>query len=62
MHSTNSELSDVMEKHLISKAREAERLRSELASAEKRAMAAIVGAGTTANPGNAHVILLLLFL
>ncbi|XP_057789732.1 protein FLC EXPRESSOR-like isoform X2 [Salvia miltiorrhiza] len=56
MQSTNSELSEVMEKHLISMAREAEKLRSELANAEKRAMAAIAGAGTAANPGPGYAI------
>ncbi|KAK6163810.1 hypothetical protein DH2020_000674 [Rehmannia glutinosa] len=50
MHSTNFELSDVMEKHLISMAREAEKLRSELANAEKRAMAAAAAAVSAANP------------
>lgn len=52
MHSTNFELSDVMEKHLISMAREAEKLRYELANADKRAMAAVLGGGAAANPGN----------
>ncbi|KAH6766054.1 hypothetical protein C2S52_017037 [Perilla frutescens var. hirtella] len=56
MHSTNFELDGVMEKHLISMAREAEKLRSELANAEKRAMAAIVGAGAAANPGHGYAI------
>lgn len=59
MHSTNFELSEVMEKHLTSMAREAEKLRSELANAEKRAMAAIVGSGTDANPGNSYGVVLL---
>lgn len=59
MQSTNFELGEVMEKHLISMAREAEKLRTELANAEKRAMAAIVGAGTAANLGNSYEIVLL---
>ncbi|KAL1545028.1 protein FLX-like 1 [Salvia divinorum] len=56
MKSTNFELGEVMEKHLISMVREAEKLRSELANAEKRAMAVIVGAGTSANPGPGYAI------
>ncbi|KAL1552920.1 protein FLX-like 1 isoform X2 [Salvia divinorum] len=56
MQSTYCELSEVMEKHLISMAREAEKLRYELANAEKRAMAAIVGAGGAANPGPGYAI------
>lgn len=59
MHSTNFEVSEVMEKHLISMAREAENLRSELANADKRAMAAVLGAGAAAIPGNSHRIVLL---
>ncbi|XP_042000441.1 protein FLX-like 1 isoform X2 [Salvia splendens] len=57
MQSTHCELSEVMEKHLISMARESENLRSELANAERRAMAAIVGAGAAANSGPGYTIL-----
>ncbi|KAG6409915.1 hypothetical protein SASPL_127957 [Salvia splendens] len=56
MQSTYCELSEVMEKHLISMAREAENLRSELANAERRAMAAIVGAGAATNSGPGYTI------
>lgn len=45
MCSDNFELSQAMEKHMTYLAHEAEKLRFELANAEKRAMAA-------ANPGN----------
>lgn len=56
MHSTNFEVSEVMEKHLITMAREAENLRSELANADKRAMAAVLGAGAAAIPGPGYAI------
>ncbi|XP_047967374.1 protein FLX-like 1 [Salvia hispanica] len=56
MQSTHCELSEVMEKRLISMARESEKLRSELANAERRAMAAIVGAGAAANSGPGYTI------
>ncbi|PIM97661.1 hypothetical protein CDL12_29863 [Handroanthus impetiginosus] len=51
MHSRNFKLSEAMEKHMISMACEAEKLRSELANAGK-AMAA----ATAANSGPGHVI------
>ncbi|XP_047983723.1 protein FLC EXPRESSOR-like [Salvia hispanica] len=54
MKATNSELGEVMEKHLRSMAREAENLHAELA--EKRAMAAGVGSGTSANPAPGHAV------
>ncbi|KAG6436765.1 hypothetical protein SASPL_101667 [Salvia splendens] len=54
MKATNFELGEVMEKHLRSMAREAEKLRAELA--EKRAMAAGVGSGTSANPAPGYAV------
>ncbi|XP_073062156.1 protein FLX-like 1 isoform X2 [Primulina eburnea] len=44
MRAKNYLLSEVMEKHMISMAHEAEKLRSELANAERRAMAAVTSA------------------
>lgn len=60
MRSNNFELSEAMEKHMMSMAREAEKLRLELANAEKRAMVAVVDAVSAANPGNSYKILLFL--
>ncbi|EYU45982.1 hypothetical protein ABFS82_04G084300 [Erythranthe guttata] len=51
MSSNNFEQSEAMEKLMISLAREAEKLRSELANAEQRAMAAAAAAASAANPG-----------
>lgn len=51
MHSTNFELSEAMEKHMISMASEAEKLRSELADAEKRAMAMAAISAVHPGPG-----------
>ncbi|KAI3450315.1 hypothetical protein Pfo_006980 [Paulownia fortunei] len=56
MRSNNFELSETMEKHMISMAREVEKLRSELANAEKRAMAAATAAVSAANPGPGYAI------
>lgn len=44
MHSNNLELSEAMEKHMKSMAQEIDKLRPELANAEKKAMAAAAAA------------------
>uniref|UniRef100_A0A1D1XUF0 Chromosome partition protein Smc n=1 Tax=Anthurium amnicola TaxID=1678845 RepID=A0A1D1XUF0_9ARAE len=49
-HADNLEVSQAMEKNMISMAREVEKLRAELANAEKRARAA-AAAAAAANPG-----------
>ncbi|CAN6469733.1 unnamed protein product [Victoria cruziana] len=50
VHAENMEQSQAMEKNMISMAREVEKLRAELANAEKRALAA-AAAAAAANPG-----------
>lgn len=54
MRAKNYQLSEVMEKHMISMTHEAEKLRSELANAERRAMAAATVAMAAATPGPAY--------
>ncbi|KAL0419236.1 UNVERIFIED_CONTAM: hypothetical protein Sradi_1337100 [Sesamum radiatum] len=56
MQSRNFELSEVMENHMVFLAHEAEKLRFELANAEKRAMAAAAAAVSAANPGPGYAI------
>ncbi|KAL6551577.1 hypothetical protein OROGR_007731 [Orobanche gracilis] len=51
MHSTNSGVSETIEKHMISMASEAEKLRPELANAEKRAMAMAAISAVHPGPG-----------
>lgn len=58
VHAENMEQSQAMEKNMISMAREVEKLRAELANAEKRALAA-AAAAAAANPGNSASILAL---
>ncbi|MQL74916.1 hypothetical protein Taro_007271 [Colocasia esculenta] len=53
-HADNLEVSQAMEKNMISMAREVEKLRAELANAEKRARAA-AAAAAAANPGPGYV-------
>lgn len=52
MCSSNIELCEEMEKHKNTIAGEAEKLRSELANAERRAMTAVVDPVLSANQGN----------
>ncbi|KAL0434965.1 UNVERIFIED_CONTAM: protein FLC EXPRESSOR [Sesamum radiatum] len=56
MQLRNFELNEVMENHMVFLAHEAERLRSELANAEKRAMVAAAAAVSAANPGPGYAI------
>ncbi|KAL0458728.1 UNVERIFIED_CONTAM: protein FLX-like 1 [Sesamum latifolium] len=56
MQLRNFELGEVMENHMVYLAHEAEKLRSELANAEKRAMAATAAAVSAANPGPGYAI------
>ncbi|CAH1414880.1 unnamed protein product [Lactuca virosa] len=53
-HAQNYEHGQVMEKSLLSMAREMEKLRTEMANAEKRARAAAAVAATNQNPGNPY--------
>ncbi|CAI9107052.1 OLC1v1006326C2 [Oldenlandia corymbosa var. corymbosa] len=51
MHASNLEQSEVLDKNVVSMAREIEKLRAELADAEKRAKAAASAAAVPAPPG-----------
>ncbi|CAA0828398.1 Protein FLX-like 1 [Striga hermonthica] len=51
MQTTNFQIDRAMEKHLVAMAREAEKLRSELADAEKRAVAMAAASGLNPGPG-----------
>ncbi|GER45828.1 hypothetical protein STAS_22827 [Striga asiatica] len=51
MQTTNFQIDRAMEKHMVAMAREAEKLRSELADAEKRAMAMAAVSGLNPGPG-----------
>ncbi|XAR60775.1 hypothetical protein NMG60_11034272 [Bertholletia excelsa] len=50
VHASNHEIGQAMEKNMISMAREIEKLRAELANAEKRARAAAAAAAAAASP------------